>query len=201
MSTSLTSRPDVVFGGGVLGAKKCPDAEHAKAWADLFRSYGHTKFDSSISYPLENPGESERLLRSSGAASWGVIDTKTGSFGEKPHSRENLLNSIQQSIKHLGFEDGSGQIDVMYLHIPCTDVPFEETVAAMDEARKRGMFKRFGISNYSPEQVEQVCEIAKKNGWTLPTVYQGQYNAIARSGEKTLFPVLRKYGISFYAYT
>ena len=35
----------------------------------------------------------------------------------------------------------------------------------------------------------------------LEQVYQGQYNPVTRKGEKDLFPVLRKNGISFFAYT
>jgi aflatoxin B1 aldehyde reductase len=34
-----------------------------------------------------------------------------------------------------------------------------------------------------------------------PSVYQGQYNTIVRGGEKKLFPLLRKYGIAFYAFS
>jgi aflatoxin B1 aldehyde reductase len=35
----------------------------------------------------------------------------------------------------------------------------------------------------------------------LPTVYQGNYSPIARRQESELFPVLRKLGIAFYAYS
>lgn len=32
-------------------------------------------------------------------------------------------------------------------------------------------------------------------------MYQGLYNLVCRAGEAELFPVLRKHGISFYAYS
>lgn len=35
----------------------------------------------------------------------------------------------------------------------------------------------------------------------LPTVYQGNYNAVARHVEKDLFPVLRRLKMSFWAYS
>jgi len=35
----------------------------------------------------------------------------------------------------------------------------------------------------------------------LPTVFQGNYNAISRHIETDLFPLLRKLNISFYAYS
>lgn len=44
-------------------------------------------------------------------------------------------------------------------------------------------------------------EICKRNSYILPTVYQGNYNAVTRNNEDELFPALRKLGISFYAYS
>jgi aflatoxin B1 aldehyde reductase len=70
----------------------------------------------------------------------------------------------------------------------------------MNKAHKAGKFERFGISNYTAEEVEKLVEICETNGWVKPSVYQGQYNAIARLNEDDLFPILRKHGISFYAY-
>lgn len=35
----------------------------------------------------------------------------------------------------------------------------------------------------------------------LPSVFQGNYNAVSRHIEKDLFPLLRKLGIAFYAYS
>jgi hypothetical protein len=37
----------------------------------------------------------------------------------------------------------------------------------------------------------EIYHICKANGWVLPTVYQGMYNAITRDVEKELFPALR----------
>ena len=71
----------------------------------------------------------------------------------------------------------------------------------INDAYKAGYFKRFGLSNYKADDVERVHKICKEKGYPLPSVYQGNYNAIARRQETELFPVLRKYGISFYAYS
>lgn len=35
----------------------------------------------------------------------------------------------------------------------------------------------------------------------MPSVYEGNYNAIGREAEKELFPLLREHGIAFYAYS
>ena len=71
----------------------------------------------------------------------------------------------------------------------------------MNELHKRGRFRRFGLSNYKPEEVEEVVKVCKENGFVLPTVYQGNYSPVARRQDSELFPVLRKHGIAFYAYS
>lgn len=38
-------------------------------------------------------------------------------------------------------------------------------------------------------------------GYVKPSVFQGQYNILCRTYETTLFPLLRKHGISFVAYS
>lgn len=71
----------------------------------------------------------------------------------------------------------------------------------MNDAHEKGYFKRVGISNFTAQQVQEAYDICKTKGYVLPTVYQGNYNAVARRQETELFPTLRKLGISFYAYS
>jgi aflatoxin B1 aldehyde reductase len=87
------------------------------------------------------------------------------------------------------------------MHSPDTRLPFEETLSGIDFLYKEGTFKRFGLSNYTPEQVEEVVKICHEKGFVLPSVFQGCYNAVSRLAEDKLLPVLRKHNISFYAYS
>lgn len=87
------------------------------------------------------------------------------------------------------------------MHTPDTRVPFEETLSGIDFLYKEGIFKRFGLSNHTPEQVEEVLEVCNERGFVRPSVYQGAYSAIARLAEDKLLPLLRKHKISFYAYS
>lgn len=57
------------------------------------------------------------------------------------------------------------------------------------------------MSNFSAAEVEEVIQVAKDNDYVLPSVYQGNYNAVARRTETELMPVLRKWNILFYAYS
>lgn len=88
-----------------------------------------------------------------------------------------------------------------YIHAPDHRVPFKDTLEAIDELHKSGKFKRFGLSNFAPVEVEEICRIAQENNLVLPTVYQGNYNAVGRRVETELFPILRNYNMSFYAYS
>ncbi len=46
-----------------------------------------------------------------------------------------------------------------------------------------------------------IYDIQKKTNGPLPTVFQGNYNAVSRHVEADLFPLLHKLNISFYAYS
>lgn len=70
----------------------------------------------------------------------------------------------------------------------------------MDKAYKEGKFRKFGLSNFTASEVEQIIEICERRGFVKPSVYEGQYNPIVRGGEKALFPLLRKNNIAFYAW-
>lgn len=60
---------------------------------------------------------------------------------------------------------------------------------------------KFGLSNFKPEDVRRVYNYAKSKGYVLPTVFQGNYNPVARHYDTTLFPLLRELNIAFYAYS
>jgi aflatoxin B1 aldehyde reductase len=106
--------------------------------------------------------------------------------------RRGLLNSLK-ALK-------SKKIDMFYLHGPDRKTPFEDTLREVNELYKEGLFERFGISNYMSWEVARICEICERNGWIRPTVYQGIYHVLQRSIEAELFPCLRYYGISLYAF-
>ena len=65
----------------------------------------------------------------------------------------------------------------------------------------RGMFQKFGLSNFTKEQVVEYYDYAKSHGFVLPTVYQCSYSIAVRRNETDLFPTLRKLGISIQAYS
>ncbi|KAK3639879.1 hypothetical protein LTR56_010230 [Elasticomyces elasticus] len=143
-------------------------------------------------------GSSEEMLGKAKAGDRFIIDTKMrGGFPGPGHaSKANVISEAENSRKMLGCD-----VDIYYIHAPDSGTDLAETLAGINEVYKKGFFKRFGLSNYKAEDVQKVYDHCKENGYPLPSVYQGNYSAVARKQEELLFPTLRKLGIAFYAYS
>ncbi|KAL1799326.1 hypothetical protein ACET3X_003363 [Alternaria dauci] len=184
-----------IFGGASLatfGYFNTPE-ESAKL-ADVLLANGVKNIDTARAY-----SGSEAVISQLEKRKEFTIDNKLpGGFGPPGGvSKENVIKDTQDSLETTKID----QFDIFYIHAPDPTVPFEETLAGINEAYKKGIFRRFGLSNFSAEQVQQVYDIAKAKGYPLPQVYQGNYNPVARHLETQLFPTLRKLGIHFYAYS
>ena len=180
------------------------DLESAGAILDVFAKHGHNEVDTARAY---GEGSSEEML---GELDWQkrgiVMDTKYYPTVGKPtpagwdnnlrHDEAGLRKNLDISLKALKTD----KVDMWYLHGPDRTTPYAETMKAVNDLYKEGKFKRLGISNYPAWEVAQICELCKTNGWKMPDVYQGVYNALHRSVEPELFPCLRHYGLAFYNY-
>jgi len=109
-----------------------------------------------------------------------------------------LLNQALDSFQALGMADEP--LDVFYLHWPDKETCVQEALVQVQRLYEQGKFARFGLSNFTAGEVREIHAYMKRNGFVLPTVYQGLYNAVARGVEIDLLPVLRELVISFYAF-
>jgi len=143
-------------------------------------------------------GNSEEFLGKVNAGDEFIIDTKAkGGFEPGTATKEGIIKGAKESLEKLKVK----KVDIFYIHAPDSSIPISETLAGINEAYKAGYFSRFGLSNYQAEDVQKVYDHCKENSYVLPTVYQGNYSAVARKQETLLFPTLRKLGIAFYAYS
>ncbi|KAH7071524.1 NADP-dependent oxidoreductase domain-containing protein [Paraphoma chrysanthemicola] len=160
---------------------------------DVLLAEGVKNLDSARIYP-----GSEVAIGAQEKRTNFIIDTKlAGGFQPGVVTKDGVIKDAQDSLDRVKIK----QFDILYLHAPDDSIPFAETLAGINEVYKKGTFRRFGLSNFSAEQVQQVYDISKKNDYVLPTVYQGNYSAVARHLETLLFPTLKKLGIKFYAYS
>ncbi|KAF9212208.1 hypothetical protein BGZ59_007074, partial [Podila verticillata] len=166
--------------------------ENVKPFLDTFHKYGHVELDTARIYCN---GDTEKVLGSLPIQDF-KIGTKVWPSIPRAHGAENLGRIFRESLVALK----ASKVDILYLHSPDATTPFEETVKAIDDLHKEGLFDRFGLSNFAAWQVTLIHQLCKQNGYVLPTVYQGKYNAITRDVVRELLPCLRTLKIDFYAY-
>ncbi|KAL7955680.1 NADP-dependent oxidoreductase domain-containing protein [Trichoderma compactum] len=200
-NTSCFAR-DALENAGLVGPESDEvDLDKAKELLDIFQSHGYTEIDTARYY---GSGTSEEYL---GKLKWQdrglIIDTKIYPTVVLPtdedkwtHRPEHLRECLGRSLKALQAD----KIAMWYLHGPDRSTPYVDTLRAVNELHKEGLFDRFGISNYTSWEVAQICEICDANNWIRPVAYQGVYNALHRTVEAELFPCLRHYNMGFYAY-
>jgi len=153
--------PKVVFGTGSVGDTLT--GSDLKQVLDLFRAHGHTELDTAATYPINNFGASETALGQQDL-SWASLSTKISAMRSRANSLDNVRDSLATSEKQLNGKE----IDILYFHMPDAVTPLEEQAAAMDEAFRKGKFKRFGISNFTPQAIEELMEIVERKGeWCL----------------------------------
>ncbi|KAJ7650790.1 NADP-dependent oxidoreductase domain-containing protein [Roridomyces roridus] len=203
MSIQPTSHIGVVFGAMLIGTPdsniaavlRVTTAEGTVDLLETFTKHGHTEVDAARMY---GGGTTEDMLGAIGWQDRGLkIATKlyptkgknmSWIFKEEfTHSPADLRKGLKDSLAALK----ASKIDLFYLHAPDRSVPYEETLREINKMYSEGLFERFGLSNYPAWEVAQICEICTHNGWILPSVYQGRYNAFHRGIEPELIPCLR----------
>jgi len=167
-------------------------AETAKLMLDTLEKHDVKDLDTAWLYP-----ESEKTLGEIGAPKKFTMHTKAPGFELGIMSKKRISEGLEKSLKELGVSS----VETYFLHSPDPKTPIEETLSAISELHAAGKFKYFGLSNFLVEDVQKIYDIQKAEGKVLPTVYQGNYNAVSRHIEEDLFPLLHKLGISFYAYS
>ncbi|PSN74743.1 Aldo/keto reductase [Corynespora cassiicola Philippines] len=184
----------VVFGGASLNPIGAFNNDEAvKEALDILKKHGVNNIDTARLY-----GESEATIGKQARREEFVIDTKIlGGFSPGAAKKDAIIRDAADSYEKVKIK----QFDILYLHAPDDSVPIEETLEGINEVYKTGIFKRFGLSNFTKDQVVEAYNISKSKGYILPSVYQGNYSPVARHLETLLFPTLRELGFSFYAYS
>ncbi|XP_036602848.1 aflatoxin B1 aldehyde reductase member 3-like [Trichosurus vulpecula] len=196
-STARTvGRPATVLGAMEMGWRM--DRASSEACMQAFLERGYREVDTAHIY---GDGQSESFLSTMNLGlkdgSKGVkIATKANPLNGKTLSASSVRSQLEESLKRLQCP----RVDLFYLHVPDKITPLEETLGACNELHKEGKFVELGLSNYTSWRVAEICTLCKKNGWVVPTVYQGMYNSITREIERELFPCLRHFGLRFYAF-
>lgn len=159
---------------------------------DNQRAIVHTAFDAGITYfDLANnygpePGSAETNFGRIMARDMRpyrdemVITSKAGylmwpgPYGEWG-SRKNIIASANQSLKRLQLD----YVDIFYSHRPDPNTPLEETALALDHLVHQGKALYIGISNYDPQQTQEIKAIFD-DLHTPYIVHQSRYSLFDR---------------------
>jgi len=161
-----------------------------------FAAQGHVEIDSALMY---QDGRTDEILgeyRMAHSDAKLTFSTKVNPWGSNKLTATSMRQQAQLSMDRLHAD----VVDILYLHAPDHSTPIEETLRGINTLHREGKFCRFGLSNYAAWQVADICHICRREGYVMPSVYQGMYNALTRSVESELLPALRRFNLTFYAY-
>lgn len=146
------------FGGGrVWGDQKDADSIAAvHAALDV----GITFFDTAEGY---GGGKSEEVLGEAlaGRRSEAIVATK---ISRSHMRRQQVLEACEASLRRLGTD----YIDLYQLHWPNWDVPFQETVSALEELLQQGKIRAIGVSNFGVRDLTDLTAICRPETNQLP---------------------------------
>eukprot|EP00930_Biecheleria_cincta_P001328 TRINITY_DN102461_c0_g1_i1.p1 TRINITY_DN102461_c0_g1~~TRINITY_DN102461_c0_g1_i1.p1 ORF type:complete len:333 (+),score=56.27 TRINITY_DN102461_c0_g1_i1:30-1028(+) len=185
----------IVLGAVAFGKPKPSTRDHplasdaqCNALLEAFVAHGGKELDTAHVY---QNGNCEVMLGRLNITKSLKVATKY-----HPHLPGGPMQQLEESLLNLR----ATSVPIYYIHMPATNIPLEDTLAEMNAAHQQGKFIEFGLSNFPAWQVVEVCQYCKRMNYVLPTVYQGVYNALNRTSEYELLPVLRNYGIKYYTH-
>jgi voltage-dependent potassium channel beta subunit len=108
---------------------------------------------------------------------------------DKGLSRKHIFESVNKSLKRMQVD----YLDLYFCHRYDAETPLEETVRAMDDLIKQGKILYWGTSEWSGEQIQEVFQLCKSNGYYCPIVEQPQYSLIFRERfEEEVLPAVQR---------
>lgn len=159
-------------------------------------------FDTAGNY---NAGESERILGRA-IADFGqrhefIIASKCHfPIGPGPNDRGNsrlhVIRACEDALRRLGVD----YIDLFQLHRPVFDIPFDETLGAMDDLVRQGKVRYIGTSTHPAWKVMEGLMVSEKKNLARFISEQPPYNLLDRRIENELAPLCDAYGIGIIPY-
>lgn len=148
---------------------------------------GYRHLDTAVLY--DNEREVGEGLRSSGVQREEVwVTTKV--WRDALHA-DDLRRSVEGSLERLGLE----QVDLLLIHWPNREIPLSQTIPALCRAKKDGLTRSIGVSNFNVALLEQAIDIADEPIVTNQVEYHPFLD------QQTLLRACRRNGVSLTAYS
>ncbi len=147
---------------------------------DAYTALGGNMIDTADAY---GEGRSEQLIgdwmRRRGNRDRIVVATKVGkSLAHPGLSAPAITAAVDDSLRRLGTD----RIELLYLHIDDTEVPFEETLLAVDALIRRGKVLTFGMSDHTGNRLLAARVACGLLGVAPMTALQNEYSLVHRAG-------------------
>jgi len=161
------------------------DAAEAARILDAFRDGGGDLIDTADSYA---GGRSESIIgewmRSRRNRDELVVATKVGRSREHPGVDARAITAaVHDSLGRLGTD----RIDLLYLHVDDPDVPFEETLLAVDELILDGVVRHFGAAQHAGTRLIEARIASAQLGVAPMAAIQVPYSLSSRHEYETGF--------------
>lgn len=148
---------------------------------------GYKHIDTAIWY--KNEEAVGQGLRASGARRDDYF--LTTKMPPESIARNDLIPAARGSLQRLGVE----QVDLLLIHWPNKAIPLSESIAALCEAKRLGLAKHIGVSNFTRAMIEEAVRLADE-----PLV-ANQCENHPRIDQSKLIEATRKHGLAFVCYT
>lgn len=179
------------MGGSMWGGA---DDENAAKTIDKALDVGINLIDTA---PVYGFGHSEEILGKAlqGRRDRVVLATKVGLNWQngqvfRDSRKARVEAELDASLKRLHTD----HIDLYQVHWPDPKTPFEETARALEKSVQSGKVHALGLSNFSPEQMDEFRKFAPVASIQPP------YNLFEREIEKDILPYAVRNNLAVLAY-
>lgn len=147
--------------------------------------YGFGRSEEIVGRAIEESGKRDQVILTTKVG----LEWRDGSVFRNS-SRERILGEVEDSLWRLR----TSYIDIYQVHWPDPLVPVEESAETMSLLYRQGKIRAIGVSNYSPQQMEQFRGAAPLH------TDQPPYNLFERQIEQDVLPFALQNGISTLTY-
>ena len=106
------------------------------------------------------------------------------------NGRRHIIEQCEASLRRLQTD----YIDLYQIHRPCSDIPIDETLRALDDLIRAGKVRYIGSSTFAAWQVVESLWASKELGLNRFICEQPPYHLLDRSIERELVPMAQTYG-------
>ncbi|WP_404364121.1 aldo/keto reductase [Marinobacter sp.] len=153
---------------------------------DTAPAYGFGRSEELVGRALAGGRREKVALATKVALNWNLDQNQVW----RDASAARIEREVEDSLQRLQTD----RIDIYQVHWPDPLTPMEETAKAMEKLHRDGKIRAVGVSNFSPEQMDEFRKFAPLHSLQPP------YNLFERQIEEDILPYCRDNGIATITY-